>query len=70
MFRRLLIILSTVLCACVLLIPAAQAQCSPDPGTSGNDTITCATDDNNGVNTGTGNDRVNITGGTEGHDCQ
>ncbi|HVU15096.1 MAG TPA: hypothetical protein VHD90_27670, partial [Phototrophicaceae bacterium] len=64
MFRRLLIVLSTVFCALAIIVPAAQADCSLTGGTSPNNTYTCNGNDPNGLDVGSGNDAVDILSGT------
>lgn len=65
MIRRLSLLLGSLalVAALGIFIPAAFADCSP-AGTGGNDTITCAGDDADGINTGAGSDSVSIVSGT------
>ncbi|HEC24370.1 MAG TPA: hypothetical protein ENI95_15810, partial [Chloroflexi bacterium] len=46
----------------LLLIPSASARadCQPDPGTAGDDVITCTGTDNDGVDAGGGNDTITV----------
>lgn len=65
--RRALVLASVlVILALIALVPfhTVIADCSPD-GTSGNDSIICASDDSNGVNGGAGNDTITVDEGVQ-----
>ncbi len=62
----ILMVMLIVVAGIGFAVPAAKADCQPDPGTgsSGDDTVVCNGDDADGVNVGTGNDSVEIISGT------
>ena len=61
-FHYFLMGLAAIALLGILLIPSASARadCQPDPGTAGDDVITCTGTDNDGVNAGGGNDTITV----------